>query len=301
VKPDDASLPPSSERVVRKYADLLLKKADAYGRFPTPVADIVVAARLEIARESALSRVGLDGVYRTLPNALKLAPDKIKRAASKVLGLLDRRDRAIHLDPSAHPKKKIYITMHEVGHEFLPHQRETYALLEDSESELDPETNDLYEREANCFASEVLFQLDTFRDEAADSGLSVKVPLDLSKKYGPSVYASFRRYVAQHHEACALVVYDPVCTGDDGLQVMHLRRTVYSPSFEAQFGRLAWPEICCQDDFFFAHRPIHRFTPPTLLRLKDRNGVARVSIVEAFDSTHHLLFLVYPTASTVTL
>lgn len=298
MKSDDASLPPSSERAVRKYADLLLRKAAAYGRFPTPVADLVGAARLEVARESALACVGLDGAYRLLPNALKLAPDAIKRAASKVIGLLDRGDRAIHLDPAAHPKRRLYVTVHEIGHEFLPHQRDTFAMLEDSEAELDGETSDLYEREANCFASEVLFQLDGFRDEAAGSPLGIKVPLALSKKYGASVYASFRRYVSQNRASCALVVFDPIAAGGDGDVVMPLRRAIYSPAFEAEFGRPAWPQTCCGGDFFFDHRPAYRFTAPTLVKLIDRNRVRRLCTAEAFNSTHQILFLIHPTAKT---
>lgn len=160
MKQDDTVLPIESQNEVAKYADLLLRKAGAVGRFPTPVADLVKAAKLEVARESALERIGLDNFYRRLPNAMKLAPDVLKRAAEKVIGLLHRDDRMIHLDPTLHPKRKTYITIHEIGHDFLPHQRSTFKILEDSNSELDVDTHDLYEREANVFASEVLFQGD---------------------------------------------------------------------------------------------------------------------------------------------
>ena len=105
MRPDDASLDPAAVRQVRKYADLLLRKAGAYGRFPTPVDDLVAAAELEIARENVLDRVFLGGLYRSMPNAMKLAPDRIRLAAGKVLGLLDRRDRTIHLDKDLHPKR----------------------------------------------------------------------------------------------------------------------------------------------------------------------------------------------------
>src|SRR5262249_9067163 len=131
MKSDDSTLPNASRRTVTKYADLLLRKAAAYGRFPTPISDLVDAAQLEIARESALSNIGLDQIYRRLPNFVKIAPDRIKLATAKVLGLLDRRDRSIHLDPEAHPKRRVYLTLHEVGHDFLPHQRSTYSILED--------------------------------------------------------------------------------------------------------------------------------------------------------------------------
>ncbi len=219
----EAPLSSESERAVHKYADLLLRRASAYDRFPTPVNDLVKASKLEIARESVLAKVGLAGMYRRLPNFVKLAPETVKSATEKLLGLLDRRDRSIHLDPDIHPKRKLYVTVHEVGHEILPHQRKMFQVLEESDSEIDPDTKDLFEREANCFASDVLFQRDRFTKEAADYALGIKVPVDLAKKYGPSVYASARRYVERHHAPCALVVFEqPVCVdgvpADDGIE-----------------------------------------------------------------------------------
>jgi hypothetical protein len=295
VKKDDASLPADAERRVRKYADLLLRKASAYGRFPTPVEDLISAAKLEIARESALAKLGLDRFYRRLPNAFKLAPDTIKRAAEKVLGLLDRRDRTIHLDPDAHPKRKLYVSIHEVGHDFLPHQRQTFQIIEDSEAEIDQDTHDLFEREANCFASDVLFQIDAFTREAADFALGIKVPINLAKKYGPSVYSAVRRYVATHRHPCALVVYNqPIHIVGTG-EVIQLRRAVASPTFKARFGNRAWPETCGENTFFFENRPKNKFTAPRPIRLKDVNGDTHACIAEAFNSTHQILFLIYPT------
>lgn len=298
MKPDDSTLPDESLRTVRKYADLLLRKACAYDRFPTPVDDLIKAARLEIARESVLAEIGLDGLYRRLPNALKLAPDKLKRAAAKVIGLLDREDRTIHLAPDTHPKKRIYVTAHEIAHDFLPHQRKTYAILEDSESELDPETNDLYEREANVFASEILFQREVFAIQAADFDLAIRVPIELAKNFGPSVYSAARRYVSTHKKSCALLVFNPPIFIAGTGEVIELRRAIPSPSFRSEFGSLRWPQQCGHDHFFMRHRPRHRFTSPTPIRLTDRNGQPRDCYLEAFDSSHQILFLIYPASNT---
>lgn len=297
MKQDDCSLPAESQGEVARYADLLLRKANAVGRFPTPVADLVKAAELEIARESALERIGMDAMYRRLPNFLKLTPDAFKRAASKVLGLLDRPDRMIHLDPNLHPKRRIYITVHEIAHDFLPHQRSTFKILEDSDVELDHETNDLYEREANVFSSEVLFQGKLFTQEAADSALSIKVPLDLSKRYGPSVYSSARRYVSTHRKACALIVFNqPVELIGVGT-VIELRRVILSPSFRRQFGELSLAETWGEGTFFFKHRPRGKFTSPTACSIVDVNGDKQNCTAEAFDTSHQILFLVHPVAA----
>lgn len=289
----DTPLSPESERAVCKYADLLLRKASAYGQFPTPVDELVAASKLEIARESVLGKIGLDGAYRHLPNFLKLAPDKVKRAAEKLLGILDLRDRTIHLAPGTHPKRKLYVTVHEIGHDILPHQRKMFQLLEESEAEIDPCTKDLFEQEANCFASEVLFQHDGFTKEAADYAIGIKVPLELAKKYGPSVYASARRYVQRHHLPCTLVVFElPECV--NGIpHSMELRRVITSALFDEQFGRVPWPERCGPENFFLRHCP-NKFSRPLPLRIRDRNGEAQDCLAEAFNTTHNVLFLIYP-------
>lgn len=43
-----------------------------------------------------------------------------------------------------------------------------YEFMEDGELKINPEINDLFERETNNFAAKVLFQLDTFEKIAAD-------------------------------------------------------------------------------------------------------------------------------------
>jgi hypothetical protein len=287
-------LSPESERVIRKYADLLLRKASAYDRFPTPVDDLLDAAKLEVARESVLAKIGLDGIYRRLPNFVKLAPDAVKSARDKLLGLLDRRDRSIHLDPDMHPKRRIHVTIHEVGHELLPHQRKMFQVLEESDAEMDPDTKDLFEREASCFASEVLFQRDAFAKEAADSAIGIKVPIALSRKYGPSVYSAARRYVETHRLPCALVVFEmPVCM-DGEPPFMDLRRVVTSSEFKKRFGMVTWPRRCNESHFFFRNCPSRWCSRPSPLRIKDCNGEPQACLAEAFNTKHNVLFLVYP-------
>jgi hypothetical protein len=290
VRKDDATLSPQGIRSVRKYADLLLQKAEAYGRLPTPVGDLIVAARLEVARETALDKVFLGQLYRALPNSLKLLPDRLKRAAGKVLGLLDRHDRRIHLDPELHPKKQTFLSLHEA----LPWQRKTYTFLEDSESELDPGTHDLYEREANCFAGEVLFQLDAFAKEAADCEFGIRTPLKLSARYGSSFYAAARRYVSTNTRACVLLVFGrPKAKPGLGEHVA-LRRAVVSPAFRARFGGVNWPSECGPGNFFTQNRPGNKFTVPTPCTFVDKDGARVQCLAEAFDSTYQVFFLLYP-------
>lgn len=290
----EVPLTPESERTVHKYADLLLKRASAYGRFPTPVDDLVKASNLEIARESVLAKVGLAGVYRRLPNFVKLAPDTVKSATAKLLGLLDRRERQIHLAEEMHPKRRIYVTIHELGHEILPHQRKMFQVLEESELEIDPDTKDLFEQEANFFASDVLFQMDAFTKEAADHALGIKVPIELAKKYGPSIYASARRYAEHHHLPCALVVFELPVRSESGQLTMELRRAITSAQFQKQFPTVSWPHRCDESHFFLHHCPRKGFLRPTPVNIRDVNGDVQHCLAEAFNSSHNVLYLLYP-------
>lgn len=297
MRKDDGIISPQGLSSVRKYADLLLRKADAYGRLPTPVNDLIDAAKLEVARENALDQVYLGELYRALPNAFKLLPDRLKRAAGKVLGLLDRPGRTIHLDPAVHPKKQIFLSLHEVAHDALPWQRQTFALLEDSASELDPETHDQYEREANCFASEVLFQLDGFAAEAVDWEFGIRVPLKLSARYGASFYAAARRYIVTNCRPSALLVFEQPSVKPGLGEHLVLRRAVVSPTFHEHFGEVCWPQECGPGHFFARHRPRNKLTAPTPFSLKDAGGAPVACLAEAFDSTHQIFFLVYALAS----
>lgn len=288
MKKDDCSLSAQDEAEIRRHADLLLRRADAHGRFPTPVGDLVSVAGLRVEPKVSLDVGFFQRLYRAVAGP-------IKRAIEKVRGLLDRRGRTIYLDQTVHKSKKTFLSIHETGHDFLPWQRATYAVLEDCEHHLDPEVQDLFERQANVFASEVLFQLDRFRDQAADYELGIRTPLELAKRYGASCYAAVRRYVCTNRRACAvLVLNDPVYEAGRGLTVT-LRRSFQSPAFTSRFGDVRWPEQYGPDDFLTSVLPVGRpFARPTCCQLTNRNRESEECVLEAFNSTYQVFVLIYP-------
>ncbi len=288
IRPDDSTLPSNSYADVRRQADLLLRKANAYGRFPTPVDDLIAAANLSVAQDDTLDSSFLSKLYRKVEGG-------IKRALDKVLGLLDGQARTIYLDQSVHQKKKVFLSLHEVGHDFLPWQRDMFAILEDSELSLDPDVREQFEREANVFTTEVLFQLDGFTKEAADYDLGISVPIRLAKRYGASVYSSIRRYVTTNHRQCAVLVYNqPEYIIGSGSTVS-LRRSLQSPLFTNQFGEIQWPAVLTADDSFFGFLPIEKkFSASTtfIFRLAPEKYIQCVA--EAFNSTYQIFILIYP-------
>ena len=243
-------------------------------------------AGLVVEREASLDRRFIGRVFNALPHRMKVPIDK-------VFGILDVRDERIYLDRTAHRNRQTFVTVHEVGHGFLPHQRATYDVMADGDFELDPDTKDLFEREANVFATEVLFQGEQFAAEAAGHELRVGVPVAMAKRYGTSVYAAMRRYVMTHREPCALLVFDLPMTGGDGASFMTLRRRAQSPAFSARFGSPAWPERQAPGGFFYLNLPGRAsFGTAVASTMCDTNGRACPCTVESFNSAWQVFFLV---------
>jgi hypothetical protein len=288
-KADDSSLTPDQYRKVRKEAEKLLAKADAIGRFPTPVEDLLLAADVAVAPEDALS----EGFLRTLR---KKASSALKRALSKVLGIFSASARLIYVDGSLGKSKQTFIKLHETGHGMLPWQRGIYAVVEDCSQTLDPDVAEAFDREANNFATEVLFQLDEFIKQARDDKFGLRSPLTLSKKFGASAYSAIRQYVTKSGKPCVVIVLNPPELQPlDGF-CASLRRVVASPLFVERFGDLTLPDVFTPDDKFGAMVPLggRRMTGPHELVMTDRNGTAHDCLAEAFGNPYNVFILIYP-------
>ena len=231
-RPDDCSLTPGQFARVRKEAERALREAGALGIFPTPVERIMTVAKVEEVREDVLN----PGFIAKLRAKAEQAGQALKRAVSKVMGIFQAASGLVFLDQTLMAVKKRFVRLHESGHGFMPWQRPMYALVEDCEKALDPEAADIFDREANVFASEVLFQLDTFREMAEGERFEIWTPIGLAKKFDASIYASVRQYVSKNHRACAVVVLNtPELIEGDGFRAT-LRRAVQSQTFTEFFG-----------------------------------------------------------------
>lgn len=112
-KPDDSTLHAADLKAVEARARLSLDKAAAWGRFPTPVDDILSAAKLRVAPK------GMFDVASYLAYAKKKASGAIvalKAAISKVLGIYDANEEIIHIDDSVGLPKQAFLKLHETGH-----------------------------------------------------------------------------------------------------------------------------------------------------------------------------------------
>lgn len=287
-KPDDNSLTLKQYESVCKKVEYALRSADAVGVFPTPIEDILVAHKLELEHENVLELSFLKKMRRKASSALK-------SAIGKVIGLLHVSDKIIFIDKTVKAVKQTFLKLHEIGHYILPWQRKMYSVVEDCKDTLIPEISDLFEREANVFASEVLFQRDTFIDEAMNDSFGIKVPMKLSKKYGASIYASIRQYVQKNPYSCiVLVLNSPEIIAGDGFRAS-LRREVASPSFNKRFGELCWPDYFSPDDEIGAMIPLgnRRMSSPKEITLTDRDGNEHGCIAESFKHPYNVFILIH--------
>lgn len=288
-KPDDCSLTGSQLARVRSQAQKVLQEADAFGMFPTPVQDIMGAAKVTEAKDDVLS----PSFLTNLRAGVQKAGSKVRSALSKVMGLFLSSERLIFVDRSLLLVKQQFIRLHETAHGFLPWQTPMYGLVEDSKEELDPETADLFDREANVFASEVLFQLDTFSDRVADLDFTIWTPVREAKKFGASNYAAIRQYVSKNPRDCTVVVLNKPAFNEAGFEVS-LRRSIQSLTFTERFGNIVWPELFGPNDQIGQLVPLEgqRASGQREFFMFDKNKDTVVCRAEAFFTGHNVFILI---------
>lgn len=288
MRKDDSSLNSHELNNIKKHARKLLFEADALGHLPTPVDHIVSTAKLVVNGEISLGK-DENFISKIRKKAGSIARPHL-HGVKKLLGMLYVPSGEIYLDHSQHKNKKNFIKLHETGHGILPHQKKLYELMEDGKLELDPEINDTFEREANNFAAEALFQLDRFEIMAADYKISIKTPIDLSKQFGSSIYAGMRRYVQTHFVPVALAVYDLPKENK-----FHLRRMpMYSESFLKRFGRVQFPNPCDDFNSLGSILKTAQLRTNNLCGLTDLNGDNHETALHIFSNSYEKFVMLIP-------
>lgn len=299
-KSDDSSLSPDQLRAVEKRARQLLNRASVWERFPTPIEDILAAAKLQVAPVSIFDPAR---ILAFVKNKTANAANRIKLAISKMFGLYDAEESVIHIDHTVKESKQNFLKLHETGHHEIPAHKNAFRFFQDCEKTLSPEIADLFEREANNFARFALFQGDGYAKLAADCPFEIKTPIKLAKKFGASVYASTREFARTNPKACLVYILEPIeYVAGVGARA-EVRRIEASPAFKAQFGCPA-ETVITVDHALGPILPIGRkMTRARSLPIFDLNGTEHECLAEAFDTTFNVLVLVYPvkalTASTI--
>jgi hypothetical protein len=293
-KPDDSSLDPDQLCAVEGRSRALLDRASAWGRFPTPVNDIVGAANLKIARYSVFDPAVIMDFIRTKAEQAAAATHNIKSAIAKMFGIYDGGDDVIHVDDKLGESKQSFVKLHETGHHELPLHRKLFRIFQDCDKNLAPDVADQFEREANNFARFALFQGDTFGKIAADYACEIKTPMRLAKQFGASVYAASREFARTHHKTCVVYVLEPIEYCETQGARAAVRRIEPSPSFRAQFGCPTDTTITLDHNLGQVLPVGRRMTGRREVTMIDLNGIEHECIAEAFDTTFNIIILVFP-------
>ena len=271
---------------VTRYARMLLKHASIGDQLPTPVDDIVTCANLVVSQDITLSEEHVDFFTHSI--------GVLKSALEKVIGMVDLRENIIYLDTTVLPQKRTFVKLHETGHKVLPWQRQAYLYLDD-ETTLAPDVREQFEREANCFAADVLFQIDRFDHDAHDLPLAIKSPLALSKRYGASAHATIRRYVERSRHTCAVLIIARVPELGTKEPLLRIKKVVQSTKFARKFEDLKWPTYL-STDWPFTELILRRcrFFEDGEIVLKDRDNNLTKCCFHIFDSSYTIFVFIYP-------
>jgi Zn-dependent peptidase ImmA (M78 family) len=216
---------------IDRQVDQLLRAADAYGRYPTPVNDIIAAAKLTQADDYVLDESKIAKAPAYLRSLLRSAKQKIQ-------GLVDRRERVVHIAPDIeHESKRRFVKLHETTHSILPHQQD--LIYADTET-LALTTKRLFEREANQGAAELLFQRTRFKRDANDHEIGMAAVWLLADRYGSSFHAALRRYAECHDAAVTAVVFNhtPVALTP---KTWKREEAMATHAWQDRFGPVKWP------------------------------------------------------------
>lgn len=232
----------ASPEAIRVYTERLLHRADAAGRWPTPVGDILEASKLEQVEESPFA----DSMLARAPAHLRLAVRALRNG--RIRGILDRRERTVYLDPAIdHDGRRNFVALHEVTHDLLPWQQElAYA---DNDLSLSERVRRVFEREANQGAAELFFQGARFAKIAANYEIGVGAVGALSEQTGASLRATMRQFAESHrYPVCALALHPSPCQAAPlGFRRFEVSE---SPDWTRRFGG-SWPQLLTTDGFPF--------------------------------------------------
>jgi hypothetical protein len=272
---------------IASITDRLLRQADAFGRFPTPVEDIIAAANLTQDDDPLFA----DHILDKAPPELAA---KIRRLRGRVAAALDRKQRVIYVDETvAHDGKRRFTQLHEVTHDILPWQRDTaYA---DTSATLSWKTRNTFEQEANQGGAELLFQRERFQEMAAEYKVGFGAVFALAEQFGASYHAAFRRYVETHKQTLAGVVLEPSPCAP-GAAAYRRKEAMNSTKWAAKYEPVcSWPKELRAVPYSFVSGIPFLGDDPRSCNLGDvvRNNEPTEQQVEMWSNTYRVFVLIW--------
>lgn len=269
---------------IEKISFDLLKQSKALDIFPTPVDQILQYSSLKVNKEINL--------FSDHESFFKKASITLTNALKKVRGFLDRREKVICLDLTVKENRQNFVKLHETGHAVLPWQNEILQFVDDDET-LDPEVKELFEAEANFFASLTLFQHDRFLKKMETLPLELNSSIHLAKHFGSSIHAALRRYVEYSNKRCSLLVLRDVSSAGTS-PICYVRDYFQSASFTKHFGEIVWTtQLGYTWSFVKEYYHNKKFKTDGEVDLQTSQGKVNFTY-HFFNSTYNAFVLLFP-------
>lgn len=212
-----------------------LLRADCIGVLPTPIDQLYNQLRIQT--------IDLPPVD-DLPN-LRLghvSKDFLKLALQKIRGIADLRRRAVYLPTGKEGPRRNFTKGHELGHQLIPWHSIGRDCV-DTDKTLSPSVKDTFEREANFFSSEIIFQGESFRKMARDYAATFENVFVLADLHGASNQATLWKFTEEYDFPIAsLIYYRNGWTGE-----FRLWKSIASQSFRTKYAGLIFPEKIASD------------------------------------------------------
>ena len=237
-------LPPESAEEISKYARKTLRSAEAVGKLPTPVDELLEAARVgnlkidEDVKESFSAR--LTGPTKQAFNTMW----------QKIRGIADIRKRVTYVDENTSQPRILFTKGHELAHQVLPWHRLDPGYFDDDKI-LMGNTEELFDAEANFFSAEIIFQGDNFTRMVRDYTVGFETIFHLAQSHGASRHATAWRYIEEQDEAVALLAYWP-WPNRFNPEIFHLGKSIASPKFLRKFNSIDIPQELTQNQAWVA-------------------------------------------------
>lgn len=222
---------PESAEEVSGYARRTLRAAGAIGKLPTPIDDLLAAAKVgslkideEIKKSFSARLIGA-------------AKEEFDAMWQSIRGIADLRKRVTYIDENTTQPRVRFTKGHELGHEVLPWHHLDPGRFDDEKS-LTWEAEEIFDLEANFFSAEVIFQGKNFTRIVRDHTVCFNSIFHLADMHGASRHATAWRYVEEQDESVALLMYWPSRFNSD---ILRRGKVVASPNFLRKFSDIDLP------------------------------------------------------------
>ena len=222
---------PHSTDEVQKYARRALRVADAVGQLPTPIDDLLEAARI------GNLKIDEEVKQNFADRLMGAARQEFNSIWQKIRGIADLRERVTYVDENTTQPRIRFAKGHELGHQVLPWHRLDPGRFDDDKS-LTCEAEEIFDTEANLFSAEVLFQGNNFPRLVRDYAVGFDSIFNLADMHEVSRHATAWRYVEEQDESVALVTYWP---SKFNTEMLRRDKVVESRNFLRKFSDIDLP------------------------------------------------------------